>query len=49
MFEEKRKEYAIKEKERKRINKRLSQRTKSGQPKMGPRINQLLSKIKEDL
>lgn len=34
--------------ERERRKKRLSQKTRTGQPLMGPKINDLLSKIRED-
>lgn len=34
--------------ERERRKTRLTQRTKSGQPRMGPKIEDLLNKIKED-
>lgn len=34
--------------ERERRKKRLSKRTRSGQPLMGPKIEDMLSKIKED-
>ncbi|AGO11495.1 AaceriABR226Wp [[Ashbya] aceris (nom. inval.)] len=34
--------------ERERRNKRVLQKTRSGQPKMGPKINDLLDKIQND-
>ena len=38
-----------KSKERERRKDTLSKKTKSGQPLMGPRINNLLDKIKKDI
>ncbi|AAS50999.1 ABR226Wp [Eremothecium gossypii ATCC 10895] len=38
----------VRQVERERRNKRIQQKTRSGQPKMGPRINDLLDKIQKD-
>lgn len=35
--------------DRERKKERISKRTKSGQPLMGPRINNLLDKIKNEM
>lgn len=42
------KQVKIKMDERERRKKRLSKKTRTGQPRMGPKIDDLLSKIKED-
>lgn len=42
------KQVKVKMDERERRKKRLSKKTRTGQPRMGPKIDDLLSKIKED-
>ncbi|CAN3356441.1 rRNA-processing protein Fyv7p [Diutina catenulata] len=43
-----REQIATRDRERERKKERVSMRTKSGQPKMGPRITNLLDKIRND-
>lgn len=48
-IKERREQISLRVKEREYKKERLTKRTRSGQPLMGPRINNLLDKIKSDM